>query len=52
MGRYEILKINTGLWAIIEEGKIIFKLPTLDQAHRRVEQLEYVDFLRENLNPY
>jgi len=52
MPRYEILKINSGIWCIIEEGKVIFKFSTLDQAHRKIEQLEYIDFLRETMTPY
>jgi len=52
MPRYEIVKQRYDLWYVLEEGRVIYKFSSLDQAKRKIEQLEYVDFLRNSLNPY
>ena len=52
MGRYTIVKQRYDIWMVMEGSKLLYKFATLDQAQRKIEMLEYVDFLRENLNPY
>ena len=52
MGRYTIVKNRFDMWLVMEGKDVLYKFATLDQANRKMEQLEYIDFLRENLNPY
>ena len=45
--RYEIVKIRYDMFYVMEDNIIIFKFSTLEQAQKKVEQLEYVNLLTE-----
>ena len=52
MGRYIIYKQRFDMWLVMEGTIILYKFATLDQAQRKIEVLEYQDFLRESLYPF
>ena len=52
MPRYTILQIHSSMYYVFEEGRVIYKFATFAQAQHKVEQLEYMDFLKESMNPF
>ena len=52
MGRYTIVKTRFDMWLVIEGKDVLYKFATLDQAQRKIEMLEYVDFLKLSMYPF
>ena len=52
MPRYSIIEIRKDLYCIYSEGECLFKTNTKELAISKVRQLEYIDFLKESMNPF
>lgn len=52
MPRYVIFEMRKDLYYVYCEGEVLFKTNSKESAIEKVDQLEYIDFLRESMNPF